>query len=46
MDYAEFANNTMKETGDAFEVVCYALSANVGLAVGVAVGFAELVAGL
>lgn len=44
VDSAEFANNTMQEASDAFKVVCYALSANIGLAVAAAVGFAELVA--
>ena len=43
VDCAEFANDTM-ESSDSFEVVCYALSASVGLAVAAAVGFAKLVA--
>jgi len=45
VDCAEFANNTT-ESSDSFEVVCYALSTNIGLAVAAAVGFAKLVAGL
>ena len=40
---SEIVNNT---TGESSEVVCYALSTNIGLAVAAAVGFAELVAGL
>ena len=43
VDCAEFANDTM-ESSDSFDVVCYALSASVGLAVAAAVGFAKLVA--
>ena len=45
VDCAEFVNNTI-ESSDSFEVVCYALSTNVGLAVAAAVGFAKVVAGL
>ena len=53
VDCAEFANNTIESsdsfkvnntTGESSEVVCYALSTNVGLAVAAAVGFAKLVA--
>ena len=44
VDCAEFTNNTTREFGDSFEVVCYALSTNVGLAVAAAVGFAKVVA--
>ena len=43
VDCVEFANNTI-ESNDSFTVVCYALSANVGLPVAAAVGFAKLVA--
>ena len=38
---SEIVNNT---TGESSEVVCYALSTNIGLAVAAAVGFAKLVA--
>ena len=44
VDCAEFANNTTREFGDSLEVVCYALSTNVGFAVAAAVGFAKVVA--
>ena len=43
VDCAEFTNSTM-ESSDSLEVVCYALSTNVGLAVAAAVGFAKVVA--
>ena len=43
VDCAEFANSTI-EASDSFEVICYALSTNVGLAVAAAVGFAKVVA--